>query len=150
LIKSKYPTVKAIIGTSTAGIPHAAYVSKILNMPMAYVRDKAKDHGRSRAIEGEIKINTPVVVIEDLLSTGNSCLEVVKILRQNKIKVLGVASIFTYNMSKCVNAFKLAKCKINTLVSLDELLKEAINQKYINLKEEKQILKFRDNPQDIG
>jgi orotate phosphoribosyltransferase len=145
-IKTKYPSVKAIVGTSTAGIPHAAYVSKILNLPMAYVRAKAKDHGRAKAIEGEIKVNTPVVVIEDLLSTGNSCLEVVKILRENKIKVLGVASIFTYNMKNCINNFKKDRCKSTSLTSLDELLKEAVKQKYISSLEEKQIIKFRNNP----
>jgi orotate phosphoribosyltransferase len=111
LIKQKYPTVKAIVGTSTAGIPHAAYVSKIMNLPMAYVRSKVKDHGRVKAIEGELKLNTRVVVIEDLLSTGNSCLEVVKILKQNKMKVLGVVSIFTYNMKSCVDNFKKNKCQ---------------------------------------
>jgi orotate phosphoribosyltransferase len=145
IIKAKYPSVKAVIGTTTAGIPHAAYVSKILNMPMAYVRAKAKDHGRAKAIEGEIKTGTSVVVIEDLLSTGKSCLQIVNILRKNKIKVLGVASIFTYNMKSCINNFKKAKCKSVSLVSLDELLKEALKQKYISSLEEGQIIKFRNN-----
>jgi orotate phosphoribosyltransferase len=111
---------------------------------MAYVRSKAKNHGRAKAIEGEIKKNTPVVVIEDLLSTGNSCLEVVNILKTNKIKVLGVVSIFTYQMKKCINNFKKAKCKYISLCTLDELLIEATKQKYINSKQAKLITEFRD------
>ncbi|MDR0985541.1 MAG: orotate phosphoribosyltransferase [Mycoplasmataceae bacterium] len=148
LIKQKYPTVKAIVGTSTAGIPHAAYVSKIMNLPMAYVRSKVKDHGRVKAIEGELKLNTRVVVIEDLLSTGNSCLEVVKILKQNKMKVLGVVSIFTYNMKSCVDNFKKNKCQWYSLTSLDELLSVAVKEKYINSDQLSQIIKFRNNPND--
>jgi orotate phosphoribosyltransferase len=140
--------VNAIVGTSTAGIPHAAYVSKILNMPMAYVRSKSKDHGRAKAIEGEIKKGSPVVVIEDLLSTGNSCLEVVKILRSNKIKVLGVASIFNYGMRDCQLNFKKAKCPMVSLCSLDELLIEAVNNRYITQAQAQQILKFRNQPND--
>jgi orotate phosphoribosyltransferase len=112
---------------------------------MAYVRSKTKDHGRAKAIEGEIKRNTPVVVIEDLLSTGNSCLEVVNILRTNKIKVLGVASIFTYQMKKCISNFKKAKCEYISLCTLDELLIEAVQQKYINSKQAQEILKFRNS-----
>jgi orotate phosphoribosyltransferase len=146
LIKQKYPTVQAIIGTATAGIPHAAYVSQILKLPMAYVRNKVKDHGRAKAIEGEIKSNISVVVIEDLLSTGNSCLEVVKILRANKIKVLGVVSIFNYGMSDCINNFKKAKCQSYSLCTLDDLLLEAVSQKYITKQQSQQIIKFRNNP----
>jgi orotate phosphoribosyltransferase len=148
LIKTKFPKTKAIVGTSTAGIPHAAYVSKILNMPMAYVRSKAKDHGRSKAIEGEIAKNTAVVVIEDLLSTGNSCLEVVKILRSSKVKVLGVVSIFNYGMKQCINNFKQSKCISHSLTNLDELLDEAVKGKYIVAKQKQQIIKFRNNPQN--
>ncbi|GHU48634.1 orotate phosphoribosyltransferase [Bacilli bacterium] len=150
LIKSKFPKTKTIVGTSTAGIPHAAYVSKILNLPMAYVRSKAKDHGRSKAIEGEIKPGTFAVVIEDLLSTGNSCLEVVKILRANKIKVLGVVSIFNYGMEQCITNFKQAKCTNYSLTSLDELLDEAITYKLIIPKQKNQIIKFRNNPKDTS
>jgi orotate phosphoribosyltransferase len=142
----KFPKVKAIVGTSTAGIPHAAYVSKILNMPMAYVRAKAKDHGRAKAIEGELNIKHPVVVIEDLLSTGNSCLEVVKVLRTNKIKVLGVVSIFSYGMKPCIANFKKNKCVAYSLCNLDDLIIEATKQKFISKEESKQILKFRDEP----
>jgi orotate phosphoribosyltransferase len=144
-IKKYYSSVKAIVGTSTAGIPHAAFVSQILNLPMAYVRNKTKSHGRSKMIEGDIKPNTPVVVIEDLLSTGNSCLEVVKILRKNRIKVLGVISIFSYQTQKCLTNFKLAKCKCISLCTLDELLLTAIKEKYIKPDKAKLITNFRDS-----
>jgi orotate phosphoribosyltransferase len=150
LIKQKYPKVKAIVGTATAGMPHAAYVSQILNLPMAYVRNKVKDHGRAQAIEGKIAHQTPVVVVEDLLSTGNSCLEVVKILRNNKVKVLGVASIFNYGMSNCVNNFKKAKCQSHSLCSLDDLLLSAVKHKYITAIQAKQIIRFRNNPSCDG
>jgi orotate phosphoribosyltransferase len=148
LIKQKYPNVKGIVGTATAGIPHAAYVSQILNIPMAYVRSKPKDHGRAKVIEGEIQKNIPIVVIEDLLSTGNSCIEVVKILKKNRIKVLGVVSIFNYGMTSCINNFKQAKCKMYSLCNLDDLLIEAVRQKYITKLQAEQICKFRNNPTD--
>jgi orotate phosphoribosyltransferase len=148
LIKQKFPQTKAIVGTATAGIPHAAFVSQILNLPMAYVRSKVKDHGRAKAIEGSLQNNTSVVVIEDLLSTGKSCLEVVKILRQNKIKVLGIVSIFNYGMKACIQNFQRAKCKAHSLCTLDDLLIEAIKQKYITKVEANQIIKFRNNPND--
>lgn len=115
-------------------------------MPMAYVRSKVKDHGRAKAIEGELNSKDPVVVIEDLLSTGNSCLEVVKILRTNKIKVLGVVSIFSYNMKPCINNFKVTKCISYSLCTLDELIIEAVKQKFISSQESQQILKFRNEP----
>jgi orotate phosphoribosyltransferase len=115
-------------------------------MPMAYVRAKVKDHGRAKAIEGELKLSCPVVVIEDLLSTGNSCLEVVKILRTNKINVLGVVSIFNYGMKPCIQNFKKNKCIVYSLCNLDELIVEATKQKFISKQESKQILNFRDEP----
>jgi orotate phosphoribosyltransferase len=142
--------VGVICGTATAGIPHAAYVSHLLKLPMIYVRNKAKTHGRAKAIEGEIKPNTPVVVIEDLLSTGNSCLEVVKILRRYKVKVLGVASIFSYGMLSCTNNFQQHQCPVYALSTLDDLLPEAIKKKYITKQQAEQIVQFRDHPNDTG
>jgi orotate phosphoribosyltransferase len=150
LIKKQFPKVEIIVGTATAGIPHAAYVSKILNLPMAYVRSKTKNHGRNKPIEGTITKNTPLVVIEDLLSTGQSALEVVKILRAEQLKVLGVVSIFTYQMKTCHHNFQKAKCKVFSLCSLDELIIEAIKLKYITPYQAKQIIKFRNNPKDLS
>jgi orotate phosphoribosyltransferase len=112
---------------------------------MAYVRNKIKTHGRTKMIEGNIKPNVSVVVIEDLLSTGNSCLEVVKTLRKNKIKVLGVISIFSYQTKKCITNFKQAKCECISLCTLDELLTTAIEEKYINAKQAELVKNFRNS-----
>lgn len=112
---------------------------------MAYVRAKAKDHGRAKAIEGEIA-NKKVVVIEDLLSTGNSCIEVIKILKQNKVQVLGAISIFNYELKECVQNFKQNKIKYFSLCTLEQMLSCAVGRKYITVKQAQQIIKFRNNP----
>jgi orotate phosphoribosyltransferase len=135
LVKQKFPKVKAIIGTATAGIAHAAYVSEILKLPMAYVRAKTKDHGRAKHIEGEIDKKLPIVVIEDLISTGNSSLEVIKILRKEKYNVLGLISIFTYNTKKATINFENEEIKYFSLTTLDDLLDVALAKKEINEKQ---------------
>ena len=147
-IKTHYKNVDAIVGTATAGIPHAAIIATKMNLPMAYVRAKAKDHGRNKNIEGELKKNSKVVVIEDLMSTARSSLEVVNILRQNKIKVQAIFSIFTYNMKLCNDNLKKAKVKNFSLVDLDTLLDVAVEEKYITKKQKDLILKFRKDPSD--
>ena len=146
LIKRKFPTTRAIIGTATAGIPHAAYVSQILNLPMAYVRSKVKDHGRTKHIEGEITHFAPIVVVEDLISTGSSSIEVLKVLKKNGYKnVLGVVSIFSYNTNKAINNFKNANAKCFNLTTLDDLLRVAVKKNTINQKQQQQIIAFRDS-----
>lgn len=145
LIKQKFPNVTAVVGTATAGIPHAAYVSAKLNLPMAYVRAKVKDHGRAKTIEGEIA-NKKVVVIEDLLSTGNSCIEVIKILKQNKVQVLGAISIFNYELKECIQNFKQNKIKYFSLCTLEQMLSCAVDKKYVTIKQAQQIIKFRNDP----
>lgn len=145
LIKQKFSHVRTIVGTVTAGIAHAAYVSKILNLPMAYVRAKVKDHGRAKHIEGEISKKDPIVVIEDLVSTGGSSIDVLNILKKEKYKVLGLVSIFTYNTKKAITNFKNAKIKYFSLTTLDDLLKVAFAKKTINESQKQQILKFRNS-----
>ncbi|MCQ2792283.1 MAG: orotate phosphoribosyltransferase [Bacilli bacterium] len=148
LIKKNYPTVQVIVGTATAGIPHAAIVGHIMKLPMGYVRSGAKDHGRKNQIEGKIPAGTRVVVVEDLISTGGSSLEIVKVLRENKIKVLGMVSIFTYGMKKSVTALKEAKVKNVSLTNFDVITKVAAKEKYIKEKDIKRLIMFRNNPSD--
>jgi orotate phosphoribosyltransferase len=112
---------------------------------MAYVRAKAKDHGRAKLIEGELIKSQPVVVIEDLISTGNSSIEVCKILKREKIQVLGLVSIFTYNTKKANGNFKKAKIKYFSLTTIDDLLNVALKNKIINKIQQLEILKFRDS-----
>lgn len=147
-IKKYYKGVEAIVGTSTAGVPHAAIIATKMNLPMAYVRSKPKDHGTIKCIEGFLKPNQKVVVIEDLLSTANSAIQVVKILRESKIKVMGICSIFNYNMTSCKQNLAKAKIINHSLSDLDTLIKCAVKEKYINQKDVTKILKFRDNPID--
>ena len=108
VIKEHFPTCEVVMGTSTAGIPHAAYVSEILNLPMGYVRGGAKDHGRGNQIEGVVPVGKDVVVIEDLISTAGSSIEVVEVLREAGCNVLGIASIFTYNLQKGIDTIKIS------------------------------------------
>lgn len=145
LIKDKFATVKAIVGTATAGIPHAAFVSKILNMPMAYVRNKVKDHGRAKHIEGKLSYADPIVIVEDLISTGSSSIEVLNILKKDGYKVLGIVSIFSYNTKKAINNFKNAKVKCFSLTRLDELVSVALKKGIINKVQSKTIIKFRNS-----
>lgn len=146
LILRNFKNVDAIVGTATAGIPHAAYISQMLNLPLAYVRAKAKEHGRTKLIEGNITNAKNVVVIEDLLSTGSSCLEVVKILREQKINVLSVVSIFNYQLKECHDNFIANDCQYISLCTLDELLEHAVQTNYISTTQRDLIIKFREDP----
>lgn len=148
LVKKRFPAVQALMGTSTAGIAHAAIAADILGMPMGYVRNSAKDHGRKNKIEGRVESGMKVVVIEDLISTGGSCLEVVETLREAGAEVLGVVSIFTYGLAKSVNAFKAAEVEHHSLTNLDILVDVAVEEEYIAPEWKERILKFRDNPED--
>lgn len=147
-IKEYFPTCEVVMGTSTAGIAHAAIVGHIMNIPMGYVRGSAKDHGRTNQIEGKLIPGQKVVVIEDLISTAGSSVDTVNILREAGADVLGIASIFTYNMKKASDRLKENKVKNVSLCDLDALLDVAVDKNYIKQVDKSKILKFRDNPQD--
>ena len=136
------------MGTSTAGIPHAAYVSEILNLPMGYVRGGAKDHGRQNQIEGVVPVGKEVVVIEDLISTAGSSIEVVNILREAGCNVLGIASIFTYNLKKGTERLAAANVVNHSLSNFEVLAKVAAENNYIAQEDLAKVLKFQSNPSD--
>ena len=148
VIKEYFPTCEVIMGTSTAGIAHAAYVSDILDMPMGYVRGGAKDHGRGNQIEGVVPVGKDVVVIEDLISTAGSSIEVVEVLREAGCNVLGIASIFTYNLTK--GNVRLAEANVinHSLSNFEVLAKVAAEENYIEEKDLAKVLKFQSNPSD--
>ena len=148
IIKEHYPTAEVIMGTSTAGIPHAAYVSEILSLPMGYVRGGAKDHGRGNQIEGVVPVGKNVVVIEDLISTAGSSIEVVNILREAGCNVLGIASIFTYNLKKGIDRLAEANVINHSLSNFEVLAKVAAEENYIAKEDLAKILKFQKNPSD--
>jgi len=148
LIKKYYPTCEVVMGTSTAGIPHAAYVSQILDLPMGYVRGGAKDHGRGNQIEGVVPVGKNVVVIEDLISTAGSSIEVVNILREAGCNVLGIASIFTYNLKKGIDRLNEANVENHSLSNFEVLAKVAAEQNYIAKEDLNKVLKFQQNPSD--
>ena len=148
IIKTYYPTCEVIMGTSTAGIAHAAYVSDILNMPMGYVRGGAKDHGRGNQIEGVVPVGKDVVVIEDLISTAGSSIEVVEVLREAGCNVLGIASIFTYNLKKGIGRLQAANVINHSLSNFETLVKVAAEENYIAESDINKILKFQANPSD--
>ena len=148
LVKEHFPEAKALFGTSTAGIAHAALTAEILGLPMGYVRGSAKDHGRQNQIEGKLTPGEPVVVVEDLISTGGSVIDCVKVLEENGAKVLGVVSIFTYGMEKGKKRLKDADVENYSLCDLDSLLPVAAGKGYIEEKEVAKLLRFRDNPSD--
>lgn len=148
LIKEKFPECEVLMGTSTAGIPHAAIVGHILGLPMGYVRGSAKDHGKKNQIEGKLQKGAKTVVVEDLISTGGSVLEVVDVLRKEGADVLGVVSIFTYNMKKGLERLKEENVVNYSLTNLDELAAAAAEDGIISEKDIKRILAFRDNPSD--
>ena len=148
IIKEHFPTCEVVMGTSTAGIPHAAYVSEILNMPMGYVRGGAKDHGRGNQIEGVVPVGKNVVVIEDLISTAGSSIEVVNILREAGCNVLGIASIFTYNLKKGTERLQAANVINHSLSNFEVLAKVAAENNYIEEKDLAKVLKFQSNPSD--
>ena len=147
-IKKYYPDVEVIEGTSTAGIAHAAIVSEILGLPMGYVRGGAKDHGRGNQIEGIIPEGKKVVVVEDLISTAGSSLEVVEVLREAGANVLGIVSIFTYGLKKGIERLEAAKCENHSISNFKTLVDVAAKEKYISEADIKKVLKFQSNPND--
>ncbi len=148
LIAEKYPEAEVLMGTSTAGIAHAAITGHLMKLPMGYVRSSSKDHGRGNQIEGKLEAGDKVVVVEDLISTGGSVIEVVEALRQADAEVLGIVSIFTYGMKKGLDRLKEANIENTSLCDLDALLKVAVESGYIRRDDEAKILAFRDNPSD--
>ena len=148
LIRKHYPEVEVLMGTSTAGIAHAAITATILNLPMGYVRSGSKDHGRGNQIEGKLEAGQKVVVVEDLISTGGSCIEVVEALRNAGADVLGIVSIFTYGMQKGIDRIVAANTKNYSLSNLDALVEVAAEEGYIKAEDKERILKFRNNPSD--
>ncbi|MCH5228787.1 MAG: orotate phosphoribosyltransferase [Muribaculaceae bacterium] len=147
-VKEKFPEVEVLMGTSTAGIAHAAIAAWILNLPMGYVRGGNKDHGRGNRIEGKLEKGQKVVVIEDLISTAGSCIEVVEALREAGAIVLGVVSIFTYGMEKGLQRLKEAEVTNYSLTNFDTLCNVAVAEKYISTEEENKLKKFMSNPSD--
>ena len=148
IVRTKFPEAEVLMGTSTAGIAHAAITATILDLPMGYVRSGSKDHGRGNRIEGKLEKGQKVVVIEDLISTGGSCIEVVNALREAGAEVLGVASIFTYGMKKGLERLKEADVVNYSLSNLDALVEVAAEEGYIEPGDKARLLKFRDNPSD--
>ncbi len=148
VIKSVYPEAEVLMGTSTAGIAHAAISAHILGLPMGYVRSGAKDHGRQNQIEGRLEKGQKVVVVEDLISTGGSVIEVVDVLREAGAVVLGVVSIFTYGMKKGLERLAAANVKNVSLTDFDSLVKVAVAEGYIKAEDEQKLLRFRANPSD--
>lgn len=148
IIKENYPDVEVLMGTSTAGIAHAAIVGHIMGLPMGYVRSGAKDHGRQNRIEGRLEPGQKVVVIEDLISTGGSVIEVVDALREAGAEVLGIASIFTYGMQKGLDRLKEAGVKNISLTDFDCIASVAAEEGYIKPEDVKRLIAFRDNPSD--
>ena len=148
LIKEHYPQAEVLMGTSTAGIAHAAITATILNLPMGYVRSGAKDHGRGNQIEGKLLPGQKVVVVEDLISTAGSCIEVVNVLREAGAEVLGVVSIFTYGMQKGLDRLAAAEVKNISLCDLDTLVEVAAEKAYIAAEDKERLIQFRNNPSD--
>lgn len=148
LVRRHHPDCEMLMGTSTAGIAHAAITATLLNLPMGYVRGEAKSHGRTNRIEGKMDPGTKVVVIEDLISTGGSAIEVVDALREAGAEVLGIVSIFTYGMRKSVERLAAANVINHSLSNLDSLVEVAAETGYITPEWKSRILQFRDNPSD--
>ena len=147
-VKREYPDVEVLMGTSTAGIAHAAITGHILGLPMGYVRSGSKDHGRGNQIEGQLLPGQKTVVVEDLISTGGSVIEVVNALREAGAEVLGIVSIFTYGMQKGLDRLKEANVKNVSLTDFDTVVEVAAETGYISHKSKEALLKFRDNPSD--
>lgn len=150
IIRTHYPTCECIMGTSTAGIAHAAIVAEKMGLPMGYVRSGAKDHGRENQIEGKVEVGQKIVVIEDLISTAGSVIEVVKTLRNVGADVLGVASIFNYGMQKSVDCLQKNYVKNVSASNYDVLLEVAVQEHYIDKKSIPALLQFRSNPSDAS
>ena len=148
LVKEHYPQAEVLMGTSTAGIAHAAITAQMLELPMGYVRSGAKDHGRKNQIEGKLVPGQKVVVVEDLISTVGSALEVVDVLRQAGAEVLGIVSIFTYGMKKSVDRLAEANVKNVSLTDLDTVAAVAAAEGYIRPEDQARLIAFRNNPSD--
>ena len=148
IIRENYPEVEVLMGTSTAGIAHAAIVGHLMNLPMGYVRSGAKDHGRQNQIEGKLLPGQKVVVVEDLISTGGSAIEVVNVLREAGAEVLGIASIFTYGMKKGLDRMEAANVKNVSLTNFDAMAEAAAEVGYIKTEDISRLIAFRNNPSD--
>ncbi len=148
IVRTKFPEAEVLMGTSTAGIAHAAITAALLDLPMGYVRSGNKDHGRQNRIEGRLEKGQKVVVVEDLISTAGSCIEVVEALREAGAEVLGVASIFTYGMRKGLDRLREAQVVNHSLSNLDVLVEVAVEEGYIRPEDKVRLLRFRDNPSD--
>ena len=150
LVRTHYPEAQVLMGTSTAGIAHAASVGHLMNLPMGYVRSGNKDHGRQNRIEGRLEKGQKVVVVEDLISTGGSVIEVVNVLREAGAQVLGIASIFTYGLQKGIDRMNDAQVKNVSLSNYGALVEVALEQNYIQPDDVKKLQAFRQNPSDAG
>ena len=148
VIKENYPEVEVLMGTSTAGIAHAAIIAQMMELPMGYVRGGNKDHGRQNRIEGKLEAGQKVVVVEDLISTGGSVIDVVDALREAGADVLGIVSIFTYGMKKGLERLAAAEVKNVSLCDLDTLVEVAADKAYIAPEDKERLIKFRNNPSD--
>ena len=148
IIRREYPDVDVLMGTSTAGIAHAAIVAHMMHLPMGYVRGGNKDHGRQNRIEGKLEKGQKVVVVEDLISTGGSVIEVVDALREAGAEVLGIASIFTYGMQKGLDRLAAANVKNVSLSNFDVLAQVAAENGYIRPEQVERLIRFRNNPGD--
>ena len=148
LIKKYYPEAEVLMGTSTAGIAHAAITAHLMDLPMGYVRSGAKDHGRQNQIEGKLEAGQKVVVVEDLISTGGSVIEVVNVLREAGAEVLGIVSIFTYGMKKGLERLAAADVKNVSLTNFDVIAETAAEEGYIKPEDIARLIKFRNNPSD--
>lgn len=146
IIQKNFKDIEAVVGTATAGIPHAAYLSQLLKIPMGYVRASVKDHGRNKIVEGGLTAKTKVVVIEDLISTARSVLNVVENLKKEKINVLGLVSIFTYEMNDATSKFKKLKIPALSLTNYGELIEVALKEKYIEPDELQKLKKWKKDP----
>ena len=147
-IKREYPDAEVLMGTSTAGIAHAAITAHLLGLPMGYVRSGAKDHGRGNQIEGKLEAGQKVVVVEDLISTGGSVIEVVDVLREAGAEVLGIVSIFTYGMKKGIERLAAANVKNVSLTNFDVIAEIAAEENYIKPEDVARLIAFRNNPSD--
>ena len=147
-IRREYPDAEVLMGTSTAGIAHAAITAQMMGLPMGYVRSSSKDHGRQNQIEGRLEKDQKVVVVEDLISTGGSVLEVVNVLREAGAEVLGIVSIFTYGMKKGLERLAAAKVRNVSLTNFDVIAQVAAEQKYIKPEDVARLLQFRNDPSD--
>ena len=145
VIKEKFPEVEVVAGTATAGIPHAAWVSEVLDLPMIYVRDSAKKHGKTNQIEGKLLEGQKVVIIEDLISTGLSSLKVAKALEEAGAEVLGVVAIFSYELKKAQDAFVADNVEYHTLTNYNFLIEEAVASNYIKQEDVEKLLEWRNN-----